>query len=173
MNATSLRIGFAPRFAARQGGFTLVELITVIVILGVLAAVALPRFANLGGSARAAKAQAIGGALKSAAALAKAQAIADGTSCGAATGTSVTMEGATISLNHCYPQALSTAGGILTAANVSASDGFTITGGAAAAGSTLTLQVDGATVGANCQIQYTSPATANAPATVLIDATNC
>ena len=39
----------------KQHGFTMIELIVVIVILGILAAVALPRFTNIQGDARIAK----------------------------------------------------------------------------------------------------------------------
>ena len=37
--------------ARKEKGFTLIELVMVIVILGILAAFALPRFADLGGEA--------------------------------------------------------------------------------------------------------------------------
>lgn len=53
----------------KQAGFTLIELVMVIVILGILAAVALPKFTNLSGEAKLASIRGVAGALASGSAI--------------------------------------------------------------------------------------------------------
>jgi len=62
----------------QQSGFTLIELVMVIVILGILAVVAVPQFLDLRGDARQASLQGIAGALSSASAINKAACDIDG-----------------------------------------------------------------------------------------------
>jgi MSHA pilin protein MshA len=162
---------------SRQAGFTLVELITVILILGVLAAVAIPRYSDLQGKARESKVRAIAGSIKAAAGIAKAQAVATGVSCASATAGTVTLEGRSIALNHCYPQASNfLTAGILGAANIESDGGWTAaitTGTAGAVGAVLDLSLNDAATPANCKVTYTAAASAGTEATVTTVTTGC
>lgn len=66
----------------QQAGFTIIELIVVIALLGILGAVALPRFINVTEDAHRASVQGTAGAFASAVALVRAQAIVENTSQG-------------------------------------------------------------------------------------------
>ena len=138
----------------KQAGFTLIELIMVIVILGVLSAFALPRFADLGGNARTASINGLAGTIKAAANIAHAQSLAAGSASGAA----AVLEGANVTMVEFYPTA--DADGIQSAAQISTSD-YTPTGGGATAGAAITfaLQTD-------CNVVYTAAAVGGTPTAV-------
>ena len=114
----------------KEQGFTLIELVMVIVILGILAAFALPRFADLGGDARAASIQGVYGAVRSANSIVRSACLAD-SDCDqtASTGESVTLEGQPVALAYGYP----TQASILIAAQIDANDFDTTTAGTIAA----------------------------------------
>ena len=149
----------------KEKGFTLIELVMVIVILGILAAFALPRFADLGGEARASTIQGAFGAVKSASAIAHSKCLADSACDASAASAAASLEGASVDMVYGYPAA--TADGIQSAAQISADD-FDIT-----VADPLLIQADGATAPATCQVSFTQAVDATTAPVIAVDVTSC
>ncbi|NBV19440.1 type II secretion system protein [Janthinobacterium sp.] len=135
-----------------QGGFTLIELVVVIVILGILAATAIPRFTDLSADARVAKMQAAAGAVRAGSAMYHAQWLVSGSP---ADGTTVAMEGKGVRGVAGYPAG--TDDGIVVAAGGLSDYIFVSNGGV------VTITPD--TSHTACVLTYTQAVAAVAPAT--------
>ncbi|EQM76375.1 prepilin-type N-terminal cleavage/methylation domain-containing protein [Stutzerimonas stutzeri] len=141
----------------QQSGFTMIELIMVIVILGILAAFALPRFADFGTDARVAAMQGIAGSVKSASAIAHAQALVT-----KPTGNTITLEGKSIAMIGTYPAATNEGIGEAAQLETSGAD-YTVT----ATGNVLTVTSN---ANSSCSFTYTTNYTAAAGTTAAVDA---
>ncbi len=147
----------------RQGGFTLIELVVVIVILGILAVTAAPRFLNLQDDARAASLQGLKGAIDGAAGIVYGKAAIEGKEASAA----ASVEGITTAYG--YPTA-DTAG--IGAAVIGLSEDWDT----ATSGSSLVITFEDAASATTCYVQY-SPATgtgvSQAASTTVVTGTGC
>lgn len=151
----------------RQAGFTLIELVVVIVILGILAITAAPKFLNMQGDARVATLNGMKAAMQSASSMVYSKAVIKGIETSASG--SVSSGSTTITTVYGYPAATSAGIGAALANGTSndwAQDS-TVTSGYALtpsnASSTLT----------NCYVLYTAATASTAAATVSVVSTGC
>ena len=139
----------------RAKGFTLIELVVVITVLGILAAFAVPRFINLQARARASAIESLQGALRSSATLTHSMWMVSGQP------PTVPVEGATITMSNGYPNLGTIDDTLVDIA------GFTydaLTG---------VFVKTGATNGATCSVAYTPPAVLGDPPSITYDVSNC
>jgi len=147
----------------KQSGFTLIELVIVIIILGILAATAVPKFVDLQGDARASAIKGVKAALEGAATLTYSRAAIDGLE---KVSSATSTDG--IALVNGYPAAA--ANGIGAAVELSTDD-WTVT--YASPITTITsLVASGATQTTTCTVVY-NEAAADARPIIAVDDSGC
>ncbi|NOI82994.1 type II secretion system protein [Vibrio tubiashii] len=149
----------------RQGGFTLIELVVVIVILGILAVTAAPRFLNLQDDARNASLQGLKGAMQGASGIVYGKSAINGTESG---NSSISMAGQTVNTTNGYPEA--SANGIGNAVSGLSSDWQVVSGSDSAGTVAYTFKNYSNGTISSCSVKYDMGASDAEPT---ITANNC
>ncbi len=137
-------------YRSTQRGFTLIELVVVIVILGILSAFAVPKFMGMETQARISSVRALEGTLRSAASMAHGLALASGNPA------TLTIEGQTVTMSNGYPNAATmfrTVDGSVISPTTPGR--FTHNNGV--------FTLNGANNNANCRVTYTAAAAGMPP----------
>lgn len=159
---------------SNQKGFTLIELIIVIVILGILAVTAAPRFIDIQSDAKASTLSGVKAALQGASQLVYAKAAIAGQH--SASSASVTVNGVSVATVFGYPDAetITSAANVTSFLDIDAGDFSVInptpsTNFIIAVGPGLTTEAEAN----NCFLRYTNAAGANLSPTIAITDTGC
>ena len=147
----------------KQKGFTLIELIVVIVILGILAAVAIPKYVSVVSDARRASVNGMAGGLRSAMMLSKAKYMVVGDN----TLGTVDMDGTAVAVMAGSGVPLGTQAGIVSA--MTDTSGFNVD----VSGSPVVTFQPSNGGSATCGVVYSGPTTSATPATVTTTLTGC
>lgn len=134
-----------------QKGFTLIELVVVIVVLGILGAIALPKFVDMGGDARASVMKGVAGAMASANSNIYAKAQAAGTLGTTASPATLSIAGQSVSVANGFAADATELAKVM---DMQPAADFTVAAG--------NIRHAKASTPANCVVTYT-PATATAP----------